>query len=138
MIRYLILVCLVGFDSSAAAADLVLLPADVPLAGPQARQQLLALQGENGRIVGDRTLVAKYTSSNPAVVAIDETGEVRAEGDGEATATATVDGKAATAKVRVSKTKEPSESSFRNQVVPILTKAGCNSGACHGALAGKG
>lgn len=28
--------------------------------------------------------------------------------------------------------------SFRNQVLPILTKAGCNSGACHGALAGKG
>ena len=27
--------------------------------------------------------------------------------------------------------------SFRNDVQPILTKAGCNSGACHGALAGK-
>jgi hypothetical protein len=28
--------------------------------------------------------------------------------------------------------------SFRNHVVPTLTRAGCNSGACHGALAGKG
>src|SRR5438270_10482287 len=28
--------------------------------------------------------------------------------------------------------------SFRNHVIPILTRAGCNSGACHGALAGKG
>src|SRR5262245_15574015 len=28
--------------------------------------------------------------------------------------------------------------SFRNQVLPILTRIGCNSGACHGALAGKG
>jgi hypothetical protein len=28
--------------------------------------------------------------------------------------------------------------SFRNHVVPILTRAGCNGGACHGALAGKG
>jgi hypothetical protein len=27
--------------------------------------------------------------------------------------------------------------SFRNHVIPVLTKAGCNSGACHGALAGK-
>ena len=27
--------------------------------------------------------------------------------------------------------------SFRNDVIPVLTKAGCNSGACHGALAGK-
>jgi Protein of unknown function (DUF1549)/Protein of unknown function (DUF1553)/Bacterial Ig-like domain (group 2) len=28
--------------------------------------------------------------------------------------------------------------SFRNHVMPVLTKAGCNQGACHGALAGKG
>src|SRR4051794_30950762 len=28
--------------------------------------------------------------------------------------------------------------SFRNQVIPMLTKVGCSSGACHGALAGKG
>jgi hypothetical protein len=27
--------------------------------------------------------------------------------------------------------------SFRNQVIPILTKAGCNSGGCHGAASGK-
>ena len=27
--------------------------------------------------------------------------------------------------------------SFRNQVIPVLTKIGCNSGACHGAAAGK-
>ncbi len=36
---------------------------------------------------------------------------------------------------------EPAPSSapsFRNQVQPILTRIGCNSGACHGALAGKG
>jgi Protein of unknown function (DUF1553)/Protein of unknown function (DUF1549) len=28
--------------------------------------------------------------------------------------------------------------SFRNQIIPMMTKIGCNSGACHGALAGKG
>ncbi len=28
--------------------------------------------------------------------------------------------------------------SFRNDVMPIFAKAGCNSGGCHGALAGKG
>jgi hypothetical protein len=27
---------------------------------------------------------------------------------------------------------------FRNDVLPILSRLGCNSGACHGALAGKG
>src|SRR5262245_4693493 len=33
---------------------------------------------------------------------------------------------------------EANSPSFRNHVIPILTRAGCNSGACHGALAGKG
>jgi hypothetical protein len=28
--------------------------------------------------------------------------------------------------------------SFRHEVIPVLTRNGCNSGACHGALAGKG
>src|SRR5262244_2089422 len=28
--------------------------------------------------------------------------------------------------------------SFRNHVIPVLTRLGCNSGACHGSSAGKG
>ena len=28
--------------------------------------------------------------------------------------------------------------SFINEVNPVLTRAGCNAGACHGAAAGKG
>ena len=31
----------------------------------------------------------------------------------------------------------PASISFTNHVVPVLTKMGCNSGACHGAAAGK-
>ena len=27
--------------------------------------------------------------------------------------------------------------SFRNDVLPVMTKMGCNSGPCHGAAAGK-
>jgi len=33
---------------------------------------------------------------------------------------------------------EGKDPSFRNDVLPILSKAGCNGGGCHGALAGKG
>lgn len=39
---------------------------------------------------------------------------------------------------RQGKAGEPPMPSFRNHVIPLLTKVGCNSGACHGALAGKG
>ena len=34
--------------------------------------------------------------------------------------------------------RPPDGWNFRNHVIPVLTKAGCNQGACHGALAGKG
>src|SRR6185312_1221312 len=81
---------------------------------------------------------ARFTSSHPAVATVDASGVVRAVGDGEATITAVVEGKQATVKVTARKTKEPFTWSFRNHVIPLLTRAGCNSGACHGALAGKG
>ncbi|QDU27011.1 hypothetical protein ETAA8_20950 [Anatilimnocola aggregata] len=32
----------------------------------------------------------------------------------------------------------PTTSDFATEIVPILTKAGCNAGACHGAAAGRG
>jgi hypothetical protein len=37
-----------------------------------------------------------------------------------------------------SQTAEPANWSFRHHVLPVLSKAGCNGGGCHGALAGKG
>ncbi|HJT78842.1 MAG TPA: DUF1553 domain-containing protein, partial [Gemmataceae bacterium] len=40
--------------------------------------------------------------------------------------------------VRLSAADAKPDGTFRNHVIPVLTKIGCNSGACHGALAGKG
>src|SRR5438128_2263125 len=59
-------------------------------------------------------------------------------GDREATISARSGDLKASASVKVLKTGEPFSWSFRNHVLPVLTKIGCNSGACHGALAGKG
>ena len=51
--------------------------------------------------------------------------------------TATVGKLSATVNVTVEKFKSPFAWSFRNHVQSVLSKSGCNSGACHGALAGK-
>jgi hypothetical protein len=123
---------------AASAADLQIEPADFTLTGPHGRQRLLVLAQEGGQIVGDRTGQAKFATSDPAVATVDATGTVQAAGDGEAIITATCDSGQATAKVQVTKFKDPFTWSFRNHVIPLLTRAGCNSGACHGALAGKG
>jgi hypothetical protein len=131
-----IVLCLLGVQT--ASAGVKLLPGDITLTGPQASQRLLVVSEADGKVVGDVTAEAKFASSNPAVATVDETGVVRAAGDGEAVVTATRGGEQVAAKVKVTKAKEAFVPSFRNHVIPVLTKVGCNSGACHGALAGKG
>ncbi len=120
------------------AAELKVFPAEITLTGPQASQRLLVVVEENGNVTADRTVDAALVSSDETVVRVSGKGAVQAIGDGEAIITATLDDRKTTAKVRVSGTKQVREPSFRNEVIPNFTRIGCNSGACHGALAGKG
>ena len=107
------------------------------LRGQGARQQLLLERRLDGRFVGSHAEDASFSSSNPAVATVDESGVVTAVGDGRATR----DGEGWRAqhlhgdRGRACVGTYPV--SFRNHVVPVLTKAGCNSGPCHGAAAGK-
>jgi hypothetical protein len=140
MLRNLIVVLLLtsGSWSSVPAADLKVVPADVVLTGPRAKQQLLALAVADGKVIGDVTGKAQFISSNPAVATVDETGTVHAVGEGETNIAASIDGRQVFSTAKVTKTRDAPAPSFRNEVIPLLTKIGCNSGACHGALAGKG
>jgi hypothetical protein len=127
--------------SLAAVADpgqVVLLPSAVVLEGGGAFQRLLLERTEAGAYRGDLTSGARFTSSNPEVAVVDAQGIVRPVGDGSATVTAVISGRRATATVRVQGSRKASHWSFSNHVQPLLTKTGCNSGACHGASAGKG
>ena len=74
---------------------------------------------------------------DPKVVNVED-GIAIPTGNGTATLTAKVGDQTATAEVDVSSSYDhPRPISFRNQVQSVLAKAGCNSGACHGAAAGK-
>jgi hypothetical protein len=137
-VTFVVLVATLMGRSSAAGADLGIMPAETTLTGPSASQQLIVVSQSNGHVTGDLTNQSQFTSSNLAVASIDPLGKVCAVGDGEALITATHGDHRASARVKVTRTKEPSEPSFRNHVIPMMTKVGCNSGACHGALAGKG
>ena len=113
-----------------------ILPASITLTGPSAAQRLL-VQGlfEDGH-EEDLTSRAKLSSSKPAVASI-ENGFVRPMADGQARVVAAFQGHQAEAQVEVKDSSTPLVWSFRNQVLPVMTKMGCNSGACHGAAAGK-
>jgi hypothetical protein len=116
---------------------LSVLPSSVDLRGPEARHQFIA-QATVDDHQEDWTRTAQWTSSNPAVARVDQTGLVTPVADGEVTITATAQGGgSASAKVRVKGTQAPFTWNFRNDVIAVLTKMGCNSGACHGAAAGK-
>jgi hypothetical protein len=124
----------------ASAAELRVYPSDVALSGPGRTQQILVVEEENGRAVRDVTATAKFAlpkGNGGPVVKVDAGGLVTALAAGDFKITVTVDDKSVNVGGGVGNAKSD-EVSFRNQVVPTLTRAGCNAGACHGALAGKG
>ena len=113
-----------------------MLPGSVDLAGPESYQQLLAEASVDGH-QEDWTRAVQWKSSDPNIATVDQTGMVRPVADGQATITATAQGRTAAVTVHVKNARAPFTWSFRNDVIPVLSKVGCNSGACHGAAAGK-
>ncbi|MEX2188943.1 MAG: DUF1549 domain-containing protein [Pirellulales bacterium] len=127
--------------STADAADAIeLLPKAFQLVGREARQLLVIEATEQGQAMGQIAEGVTFASSDERVVKIDGTVAMPV-GDGTATIVATVESPAgkqtAAAQVTVSDMDRPWEWSFSNHVVSVFSKAGCNSGACHGAQAGK-
>ncbi|MCB1087484.1 MAG: DUF1553 domain-containing protein [Verrucomicrobiae bacterium] len=124
--------------TSNAAERLTLLPAESTLSGPESFQRLMALRvNESGDLAGEASNAA-LASSDPKVAEVRD-GMVFPKSDGTVTITATApDGATATAWLTVRESGAAHEWSFRNHVLPVLAKGGCNMGACHGALAGKG
>ena len=112
---------------------LTVLPPSVNLTTAESHQQLLA-EATIDNHQQDWTRKVKWASSNPNIATVGPNGVVKPVSDGDATITA--DNKASV-KVHVQGTKASFAWSFRNQVIPVMTKVGCNQGACHGALAGK-
>jgi hypothetical protein len=122
--------------ASAQAATLAIYPQQVQLTHKEAKQQLLA-QASLAAHQEDWTRAAAWSSSAPEIATVSPEGLVLPKADGVATITAKANGAIATVQIVVKGSGEPFAWSFRNHVVPVLSKKGCNQGACHGALAGK-
>lgn len=125
-----------GWARDDAADGISLLPGAVALSSPESRQTLVVqsrtADGQFGAQVADSSL----SSSDEKVVRI-ENGIAIPVANGKATITAKAGDKTATAEVTVSGMDQPFHWSFRNHVESVLSKQGCNAGACHGARAGQ-
>ncbi len=117
-------------------AKIDILPAAIAISGSHYSQRLIVEGTYTDGHQEDLTAQAALTVSNPKVARISNAFAV-AEGDGQATLTATLSGHRASIAISVKNFTAPAVWSFRNDVQPVLTKMGCNSGPCHGAAAGK-
>ena len=131
-----VFLALASVSATASGDGLAVLPAKFTLAGPRARQSLIVQHERNGEFTGRVTSRMVFGTDNPNVVTI-KNGVAIPTGNGTATITAIAGGRAATAQVTVKDFHKSQPWSFRNHVQSVLSKSGCNSGACHGAAAGK-
>ena len=127
-----------GFSTAAPAQDLRVLPAECTLTGSAARQRLVVQRVQGDTFTSQVATGVTFTSDHPEIAQVSGTGEVQPVADGVATITAKVGDQTSTTKVTVAGSAQQHTWDFRNDVLPVLAKAGCNTGACHGALAGKG
>jgi len=123
-------------SSSGSTTELRLDPPAPSLKGADARQQLLVTAIREGEEV-DATDGAVFASSNPKIATVSDEGVVRPVGNGSAEISATFDGRISTVDVRVEHVAEVPSPHFARDIIPLLTKAGCNSGACHGKQSGQ-
>lgn len=113
-------------------------PAVIEFTGPRDEQPIGVLGHYADGRSWDLSRAAKLISGNAKVAEIDAAGIVRPVGDGQTTITVDVGGKQQAIPVKVKNATADSLVSFSREIVPILTRTGCNQGACHGAQHGRG
>jgi hypothetical protein len=142
MFRRIAFACLASLAFScggALAGGPIILPGEVKLSSVESRQRLVVQWQDDAQQFHEQ-LDTSFTSSDTKVVQVKD-GVAFPVGNGEAQITAS--GKregveySAHAKVIVAGMDKPFQWSFRNHVESVLSKSGCNGGACHGARAGQ-
>lgn len=121
-----------GFEVAALEA----FPSAIELKHKFAYRQLLitAVSTHGERL--DVTRIAQ-PAETPPIVQVSPTGLVRPAGDGAAELKFNLAGHSVSVPVAVAGLAAPHESSFVRDVMPVMSKLGCNAGTCHGSDQGK-
>ncbi|MDX1931425.1 MAG: DUF1553 domain-containing protein [Capsulimonadales bacterium] len=108
----------------------------VRLAGPYASYRFL-VEDRQGTAVRDVSDAVRFRIADPTVVRITD-GTVRGLRNGETSVTIRKDDRELTVPVQVTGLVADPAPRFVTDVLPVLTRSGCNMGGCHGAASGKG
>ena len=120
-----------------ALAKIEILPSSIEFVGPHGSQRMIVEGTFADGHQEDLTAQAQIVSSDDKIAAVGKDGIVRPLADGHATIAAVVQNQRAGASLDAKDFSTITPFSFRNDVLPVMTKMGCNSGPCHGAAAGK-
>ena len=147
-VGFALVALLVGSNSGSPAQDVEKLPAGVKIVRletfPPAldlknafeyRQLLLTGVLASGERL-DLTRIAQVTGQGK-LVKVSPTGQVRPVADGTGELKITVAGLEAKIPFKVSGQKTPYQVSFVQDVMPVMSRMGCNAGTCHGSAKGK-
>lgn len=122
-------------DDGPAIVELATIPAKLDLRGPRDARKVLVLgKTATGDLV-DLTLTAEVKPAD-SVAVLDAEGYVAPKADGSGVVNITAGGKSIAVPLTVSGVG-PKPISFTREVMPVMSKLGCNQGTCHGAQDGK-
>jgi len=119
-----------------AQAELIVSPTKIVLDSPEASQQIVvSVSTKNGQ--RDVTHEINLAVANESVATVQGSSLVRPRSEGRTELSVTLGKETAKISIEVLKQRSPDPVSFRNEIIPILTKVRCNSGGCHGKAEGQ-
>lgn len=126
-----------GFDSPCYTAEIRISPPSILLDSPEASQQVLVTRVISKKRSQDLSRSVSYEVLPPTIASVDQSGLIRPLTEGKGKLVVSHQGHQISVPLEVRSLKTPRPVSFRNEIVPILTKAHCNSGGCHGKAEGQ-
>ncbi len=119
-----------------AVKSLAVEPAAILLDGPARYAQVVVMADFESGAKIDVTRQVTFKLSAP-VAHVNSTGVVTPSDNGHGLLTVALGGKTASIDVQVIALDKPPVPDFVRDVAPIIARAGCNAGTCHGAQKGK-
>ncbi len=125
------------FGTSDKPAKLIVQPNAIELRGANAEHGLLVTAVTADGRTTDVTPQAKFSVKDPKLASVGTDANCRALADGQTEITVSYKGVSQKISINVTDATVAQPPSFREDIIPILTRNGCNNGACHGKLAGQ-
>jgi len=125
-----------GFSSAAEVKSVKFYPPTIELSTANDRQGYVVVAELDNGVTLDVTRQAKVAAADGKIVGIEDA-TILPAADGQTTLAVSHAGHMLTIPVTVAAAQTERPISFRNDVMPVFMRTGCNTGSCHGAARGK-